>query len=180
MEALCALSRMLPVGTRVPDKENNATADPHSEGEFSQLLSSGDICSLWLIYVAWNKKKNDLTAPKKEGEGQHLQQCIASGIRVPSSCMAKPLDETMEEENVFSKQPLTVCARQTIDSDMSRIKEHGTHITPLSENEPPESSVRYFEKFSSPSDVLPHTTGNRWWFCVCNVACGFTIFFTVN
>ncbi|XP_064991949.1 uncharacterized protein LOC135628900 isoform X1 [Musa acuminata AAA Group] len=140
VEALCALSRMLPVGTRVPDKENrrlsdiqdnNATADPHSE------------------------------APKKEGEGQHLQQCIASGIRVPSSCMAKPLDETMEEENVFSKQPLTVCARQTIDSDMSRIKEHGTHITPLSENEPPESSVRYFEKFSSPSDVLPHTTGNR-------------------
>lgn len=66
MEALCALSRMLPVGTRVPDKENrrlsdhqdnNATADPHSEGEFSQLLSSGDICSLWLIFVAWNKIK---------------------------------------------------------------------------------------------------------------------------
>ncbi|CAL9191053.1 unnamed protein product, partial [Musa hybrid cultivar] len=141
VEALCALSRMLPVGTRVPDKENrrlsdhqdnNATADTHSE----------------------------------EGEGQHLQQCIASGIRVPSSCMEKPLDETMEEENVFSKQPLTVCARQTIDSDMSRIKEHGTHITPLSENEPPESSVKYFAKFSSPSDVLPHTTGNRWWFCV--------------
>lgn len=82
--------------------------------------------------------------------------------------MEKPLDETMEEENVFSKQPLTVCARQTIDSDMSRIKERGTHVTPLSENEPPESSVRYFAKFSSPSDVLPHTTGNRW---VLHVSC---------
>ncbi|URD72186.1 hypothetical protein MUK42_08959 [Musa troglodytarum] len=140
VEALCALSRMLPNGTQVPDKENrrlsdhqdnNATADPHSE------------------------------APKEEGQGQLLQQCTASGIRVPSSCMEKPLCVTLEEENGFSKQPLTVCARQTIDSDLSRIKERGTHITPLSENEPPESSVRYFAKLASPSGVLPHTTGNR-------------------
>ncbi|KAJ8498847.1 hypothetical protein OPV22_009399 [Ensete ventricosum] len=140
LEALCALSRMLPVGTRVADKENrrlsyhqdnNSTTVPHSE------------------------------APNEEGEGQLLQQCTASGIRVPSSCMEKPLDETMEEENIFSKQPLTVCARQTIDSDLSRIKERGTNITPLSENEPPEGSVRYFAKLSSPSGVLTHTTGNR-------------------
>lgn len=178
LQALCALSRILPIKERIQDdkdraisenhQDNIATPTAHSEGEFLLLSCStalsidSYVCIPFdLTFVGWNSSIISYSTAMKEDKNL-LQQSTTNGIKSPSFCLEKTLEKPMKNEHAISKQPDTKSGMQTIDSGLSIAPDSGSHITPLSENVHPENIPGNLKSFLSRSGVLPrHCTENR-------------------
>ncbi|CAL9087919.1 unnamed protein product [Musa textilis] len=147
LEALCALSRILPIKDRIQDDKDRAISENHQDYIATPTThSEGDIIS----YTTAMKEDKNL-----------LRQSIANGVKNPSFCLERTLEKPMKDEHAHSKQPITNSGMQTIDSGSSIAPDSGSHIT-LSENVHPENIPGNLKSFSSPSGVLPrHCTENR-------------------
>ncbi|CAL9155225.1 unnamed protein product [Musa hybrid cultivar] len=140
LEALCALSRILPIKERIQDDKDREISENHQDNIATPTTHS----------EAMKEDKN------------LLQQNTTNGIKSPSFCLEKTLEKPMKDEHAISKQPDTNSGMQTIDSGLSIAPDSGSHITPLSENVHPENIPGNLKSFLSPSGFLPrHCTENR-------------------
>ncbi|WOK98219.1 hypothetical protein Cni_G06929 [Canna indica] len=135
VEALCALSRLLPIGEQILDKEDRRESETPPDKNANSATCSDVV--------------------KEEGKSI-TQQPVSCEIKCHSSGMEKPNEEPRNDEHASSKQYITDDGRPTVDSNLNRAPEPGSHVA-LSENKQPENTpFRNLMKFSSATGVLPH------------------------
>ncbi|XP_074576352.1 uncharacterized protein LOC141832872 isoform X2 [Curcuma longa] len=133
IEALCELSKMLPVGAQIADKEDTKALDNHQ------------------IYLA--SCSEGLKVDKNL-----LHQALADESKNTSSCLVKPLEEEKIEVHAPSEQSAAVCQKETADSDLNKTPE----LTSI-ENEHQEitPSTTCMNISRRPGVLLRCCTGNR-------------------
>ncbi|XP_042427363.1 uncharacterized protein LOC122014912 isoform X2 [Zingiber officinale] len=133
IEALCELSKMLPIGAQTADKEDRKALDNHQ------------------IYLASCSEGSKV-------DKNLLQQALADESKNTSSCLVKPLEDEKIEVHAPSEQSTAVCQKKTADSNLNRTPELTLIETEHPENAP---SITCMSISRRPGVLHRCCTGNR-------------------